>query len=475
MRYRLTALYIITPILILLVSALLMLHILGYRFNLNDREITQGGLLQLDSRPAGATVTVDSKKIDGRTPNRTDLSSGLHTVMMQLDGYRPWQKTVNIDPGRILWLNYARLFPKELQVAELNEFPLTAASLAARNGKVIAVMPRPDQARITLLKIQGDTVKPTELDLPEDLYADKAKSSFQMVAWSEDGRYILMKHRYTNGSEWLSIDTEAIDQSVNATNIAGQAISQVDFMAKNPRQLYVLANQSVRIIDTRSMTISAPIINGVSEFSQSSQGILAYTSVRDAKTNQRTVGYYTKGAAKPYPIRTVYDDGSKVLRIRIGEYVRKQYIALQYGSTVEVNLVALGTSDSTQALTQSSLVTIAVPDTTSTVSFSPANRFVLMVHQGGFMTYDLELGALASTPLRGLDKTYQLDWLDGAMLWSDRGGEIVTYEFDGNNIQEITPVATGQAVVLSNNQKSLYGFRQVDGVLRLVQVSLIAS
>jgi hypothetical protein len=101
MRYRLTALYIITPILILLVSALLMLHILGYRFNLNDREITQGGLLQLDSRPAGATVTVDSKKIDGRTPNRTDLSSGLHTVMMQLDGYRPWQKTVNIDPGRI--------------------------------------------------------------------------------------------------------------------------------------------------------------------------------------------------------------------------------------------------------------------------------------------------------------------------------------------------------------------------------------
>lgn len=91
------------------------------------------------------------------------------------------------------------------------------------------------------------------------------------------------------------------------------------------------------------------------------------------------------------------------------------------------------------------------------------------------MTYDLELGALASTPLRGLDKTYQLDWLDGAMLWSDRGGEIVTYEFDGNNIQEITPVATGQAVVLSNNQKSLYGFRQVDGVLRLVQVSLIAS
>jgi hypothetical protein len=58
------------------------------------------GTLNVDSRPRGATVSVDGRRV-GTTPLRLpDLAAGAHVVQIELQGYRTVRAEVTIERGR---------------------------------------------------------------------------------------------------------------------------------------------------------------------------------------------------------------------------------------------------------------------------------------------------------------------------------------------------------------------------------------
>lgn len=60
---------------------------------------TSGGLT-IESRPAGAVVTIDGRQA-GTTPvTLTDVAPGEHTVRITLPGYRAWTTTVMVEAGK---------------------------------------------------------------------------------------------------------------------------------------------------------------------------------------------------------------------------------------------------------------------------------------------------------------------------------------------------------------------------------------
>jgi len=57
-----------------------------------------GGLV-VDSRPPGASVTIDGAR-RGTTPLTIEsLAPGPHTVLIERPGYRPWSTTINVKAG----------------------------------------------------------------------------------------------------------------------------------------------------------------------------------------------------------------------------------------------------------------------------------------------------------------------------------------------------------------------------------------
>jgi hypothetical protein len=60
----------------------------------------------LKSDPAGADVTLDGKYM-GSTPSTVRLTSGDHTVLIEKAGYKPWQRTVTVNPGGIVSIDAA--------------------------------------------------------------------------------------------------------------------------------------------------------------------------------------------------------------------------------------------------------------------------------------------------------------------------------------------------------------------------------
>lgn len=64
--------------------------------------MTQSGATELaiTSNPEGADIEVDGKFV-GNTPSSVSLPSGEHTVVLQMDGYKQWQRTVATSGGKV--------------------------------------------------------------------------------------------------------------------------------------------------------------------------------------------------------------------------------------------------------------------------------------------------------------------------------------------------------------------------------------
>jgi hypothetical protein len=458
--------------------AFLVFIMLGYQFNQSDGRIEQGGLVQFDTQPDGATVTVDGRKMTTRTPSKLTASAGQHFVTMSRSGYDTWQKAVTVVPGSVLWLNYARLVPTKLTPVSVADFPIVSGANASPNMKVMAVLQAVDTPDITLADITHDTVTTRKLTLPDGSYtvpADSQSQRFSLVRWDPDSRYLLVKHTYdTTRHEWIVVDTRDASRTKNITKLLDVDASDVVFDTNNSHILYAKVGNDVRKVDSDAATLSRPLVRNVAEFSVLDDSTLLYVTLRDPATKKRSIGSYHPGAEKPSPFRSYNDDGKTPLHLAAGKYFGDSFEAVSYGDTVEV---LRGDLPKTVAAAKSlrHVAKFTVQGGVRHLSIVTEGRFVIAQNNSAYTTYDLELKKKTTTTPKGTgDIRAALQWLDDYTLWSDRDGKLRLYEFDGANQHAIMKVTQGLAVSLSPNGKYVYAFsKDKAGTYHLQRVQLI--
>lgn len=486
-RIRFILTYTIVPVIIVSFATVLVLYMLGWRYNVSERTVEQGGLMQFDSRPSGATITINGQQLDrsiiSAVGSRQDMSAGTHTVRMEYEGYQPWQKTVQVESGKILWLNYTRFIPNDIAVDTVAEYESLHDALAAPYGEEkMLLQPQKDQPIFELVETDNsssDEVPRQELTIPADILSDVSgvdidSQEFRMMNWDDDARYVTVQHRFGDKVEWLVVDTDRVDRSQNITTIAERDITNVQFDVRNARAVYVRAGNGLHRVDLSQRVVSERLINNVAEFRQSDEGVITYISTpKSNETAQRTIGYYTPGAARAKAIKTVDNTSLDELQAHIIEYSTKQYYVERQADELSVSEIGLHPSDSTNAARLSNPLSFNLPSAAGTMSVSSDARFVLIQKGASFVTYDLELEKLTTTAQVGDGGTRRVQWLDRHILWSDRGGMLHTYEFDGENGHDIVKVAPGFDVSLSPEGRYLYVVQQRDGAWQLSRARLI--
>lgn len=481
--WRRFASYGATILAIIALVIVFVLLVLGYQFNGKDGKIEQGGLVQFVSQPGGANITIDGIRFGAQTNTKTTLASGSHFITMDREGYQTWSKSVSLAAGSILWLNYARLIPKELPVTKVADLPSVSSSLASDDQKWMLVTPNASQPEFDLFDISQQTPPaPTKLTLPASLYTAPAEGktqSFQPVEWDNGNRYVLVKH-VVDGSptEWLWVDTQGVDNSKNISTTLGASFDDLHFSANNSQAFYGLSSGDVRKVDLGAGTISRPLVSNVETFQLYKDAGILFTTKVDAATKQRAVGYVLDGDATPTVLQTVTDDGTTPYRIAIGEYFGTTYVAISYGDELTVRSGSLPKTVNELQLMQS-VATETSRQPIARLSIDTGGRFVLGESTDQYLVYDLELHKLTQTAYKGAASAtpsqQPLGWIDGYMPWSDRGGELRLYEFDGANQHDIMPVAQGQAVTLARGGTYLYGISApgTDGHQALERVTLV--
>lgn len=461
---------------VLTIVGVLMLIILGYSFNEKDNRIEQGGLLQFASKPSGASVLLDGVALGSRTPNKVTADAHNHSVTMNLDGYRPWSKTIDLKPGMVGWLSYTRLIPTDTKAEKLRTTPTLAAALASPDDKWMALVDDATKPSIVIADLDNDTVKYKTLDIPTAVTTQPEAGktqTFTLDSWSHNGQFILVKHTYDDvKTEWISVDRENANKAKNITAELGVAADKIVFAAENGRSVYAKTNDIVRKIDLDSETLSRPLINNIDDFSVYQFSTLLYTTKVDPATKLRSVGYINEGMDEAQTLGTYPDDG-KTLRVATSVYFNKRYLAVAHGQNVVVSQGFLPRGADKGSLKTVSKFTMDTP--VQWLQTSTNGRFVVAQSGATFTTRDLELGKTDTTTLKGTAPALQREqsWLDPFMTWSDNDGTLRLYEFDGANQQDIGTVAPGYDVTYSPNDKYLYSIGHDTEGYSLQRVRLI--
>lgn len=474
------AIYTTMSVAVTTLVAVLVFFMLGYQINRADGRIEQGGLVQFDTRPGGADVTIDGKNLGTRTASRKTMTSGQHFITMQRAGYQTWQKSIDVVPGSVLWLTYARLVPQELKPATVTTFNALAGTLVSPNSETMAIKEDAVTPTIQLANLTRDEVELTNLDIPATSYtapaADRTQT-FSLEKWNGSSRYLLVKHTYDDTKiEWLVVDTDNVAETKNITTLLGVDATTITFNPNNSNQVYALVDNNVRKIDLNAATLSGPLVANVAEFSIYNNDTILYVTRPDTATSMRSVGYLDEGASKARVLRSYTDNGQTPLHLAVGKYFDDHYVAISYGHVVEVMKGSLSKSDASTASAFTSLATMALSSDVQYLSIVTNGRFVIAQEAKSYTVYDIELKKTTTTALQGDTPAAptELRWLDPYTVWSDRSGKLRMYEFDGANQHDIMPLAAGYSATYSPNGKYLYGIsKSADDKFDLSRVRML--
>lgn len=473
LRIQLTFVYTLMVIAVVSIVAILILVIQGYRYNRFDGKLEQGGLVQFNSRPSGATVTVDSVTLANKTASKVTLTSGSHTIGMSREGYSSWKKDVVVRPGSVLWLNYALLFPNSPKVETAAQYTTVVTSaLPSPNQKRMAVVADADLPEVQLTTLGSTKPETVKVVIPDAAFTTPATGiaqSFTLLSWDKDSNKVLIRHSYGDKNEYLSLDTRD-GKARNVSTELGVEVKKIAYARGDSNVLYALTTANeLRRINMSSSTVSGPLASDVADFTINEDTVIVYTTLADVD-GKRVVGYVSSGSNKAKVI-TSYTGGDSTLLASTGNYYGDHYFAVLHGTTLKVFKGDFPSSESASAPTLAQVASLTMADGAEYVGFSPNNnRMVYVAKSTQIVTYDLELRSHALTTLQD-PLTRDVQWLDDYHLFAV-GENGYYYDYDGTNGQLFASNTLDQPVTLSDNDKYIYYFTSGEKGTKLQRVKL---
>lgn len=469
---------VITIVAVLVIVTGTILFILGYRLDGSQGRIEQGALVQFESVPSAAWVTIDGKLTNTRTASKQSVLAGMHSFIVSKDGYSPWAKSLDIKAGTLNWLDYIRLVPRDLKPETVASYTTVHAEKASPDLRTLIIQEKPDTPAFQLVDLRAQDIKTSTLSLPAEVYSDATTAGVQHVfmldRWDVGGRYMLLKHTYSGKSEWIVLDTQNAAASINITRLLSIDVADLRFSGTNGKILYGLMSDGViRKLDLSAATISRGLVTNVNKFDLFETNVITYVGLDPNNTAKQVVGVYREGDEAPHVLRTV-DSLETPLAIDATRYYSDYYVAIAEGTKVTVLAGLYPTSGLIGSTTLATYAEFTTSSNVDQLSFSAKGAFLLVQSGLSFIGYEIEhkrqtLGTIETSETQA----HALQWLDEAYLWATYDGHLSIREFDGTNVHVINAAEPGFDVTLSQNGRYLYSITKSESTYQLQRVKLI--
>jgi hypothetical protein len=84
----------------------------GYRWNPKKNAIERNGTLILDTTPAGASIYLNGESVSDKTPvTIQNVAPGTYHIRFEKQGFHPWEKTLDVRPEYVTFVNDVDLWP----------------------------------------------------------------------------------------------------------------------------------------------------------------------------------------------------------------------------------------------------------------------------------------------------------------------------------------------------------------------------
>lgn len=450
-----TAQYALLTFLVVAGTIILVLAGQGYDFDRSSGEIIQNGLLLVNSRPENAQLTINGQVESDLTPGRFPLPTGDYELSLSLEGYQPWSKKINVAPNSVEWVYYPLLIPSELSSERVGVWrDLSFVSQSFDAGRVL-VRQASDEPVFRLLELDEQSISSDEaLELPASVAGNNI-GTFAALEWSGNSRFVLLTHKRGSTTQFIRLDTEQPNESVNLSTFFDLSLSELQFIDSNPNNLYGLSGGDLRRLDINAQTISAPLVREVADFALMRDQFLLYLATTDGQLQLGLID----GDNPPKILESNLDGSASRYRVDIGEFDRQLHVALLDTRTDEVRIWRdPHTTQDAKPMTQISASGAAE------LTFSRNGQFVLAQGGGSFASYDLDRDREFhfETPFaKGSDELAV--WMDGyRLLGFDKANLMHVFEFDGTNALPLVRAEPNLGIFFAGDFRGMYSVAPPD-------------
>ncbi len=444
-KIRLYIGYFLMAVALSMATLILLFQAFGYDFNRKTGEVIQNGLVFVNSYPESARILINGK-YKSTTNARFVLPADQYTIKLERTGYRPWQRTFELEGSIVERLTYPFIFPNQLAPKDIRPYTSLPAFATQSPDRHWLLIEQPGQlTSFDVVDLNSKDSTTTNFTLPEGLLSSTAgDQKLSLVEWSTDNRHVLLSHTFPPdaqnpiGQEFIMVDRQDPTQSFNVNRVFGTAsLTQVALRDKKFDQLYLLdSSNTLKRADVSSRQ-TTPLATQVRAFKGYGDDILLYV---------------TEEGAVPDKALAVVRQGNDVYKL--SDLPRSNLYAVDLAQYDGHWYMAVGTDTDHRAViyrdpfddiarkTPRPAVPIAVLrlQQFQYLSFSANARFIGAQGGSEFSIYDAEHERQYryDTKLK-VPAGYKATWMDGFryMVVND-AGQVVVFDYDGINTQTLT-------------------------------------
>lgn len=176
----------------------------GYRWNAKKGMIERNGTLILDTQPPDASISLNGEMIPERTPvTLQNVAPGTYHIKLERDGYTSWEKTLDVRPERVTFVNDVWLWPR---VSPVLRHEANAHTLAVSpNGRLIAWVETKEGTSQLVMRDQFTALVQGAADDGNSIiknFSAHSPTGTVQLEWNESSTAILV--RDTAGHAWFA-------------------------------------------------------------------------------------------------------------------------------------------------------------------------------------------------------------------------------------------------------------------------------
>lgn len=455
---------------------LVVIFTMGFDIDPKTGEVIRKGLIILDAHPETTNITINGEP-RGQTKARITMPEGQYDISLQRDGYRTWNRSIVLEGSSIAQLVYAFLFPVDLlstTEASYTAKPLLTSQSPDRRWYLVS---RPGElASFDVYDLNSADTASSTITLPTDILTFSGENHVLSAAeWSTDNRHVLIKHTWSQGSEYIVIDRDQPLLSLNITKIfPNLPVSQMTLRDKSPDEFYAYigSTKSLVRLNVRSRQVTA-LLRDVTSFKPYKDKTVLYT--KTIPDNKDKVSVHILDDGTEYKLQEL--PVAKSYMLDLAEYDRTLYVVA--GSPVdgkvyiyESPLLQISNSISKRAVPYR---VMAVKKGYST-AFSQNARFISLHGPNEVVVHDAE----EQKQYRYIHDVHlspgqELKWMDGHRLYAVDEKKTVVMDFDGSNQQELLPTDPGFLPVFNRDYDVMFQIKSVEKQFNFQRVNLVVS
>jgi hypothetical protein len=477
-RKRLLLGYLLMAVALSLAAWLVLISAQGFSYDRKTGDIIQNGTVFVNSQPVSANVYLDGILQGNKTSTRLVLpGSKQYGVKLTADGYRDWTRTFTLTGGSIERLVYPLLIPKTLTTTENQLYASTPGLITQSLDKRWLLIQQPGQTYVfDVYDLNNLAAAPAILTIPSSILTDPTKpATLTALQWAGDNKHLLFERTYDSGTEFLMIDINNIDSSLNINSTLTVAPTSVTLRDKKSDLLYIYdaTGGVVRLGDLKNRTVSGAIVSNVIAYKSYGTDVILYATKTGAETGKVDVRIRENDKAS-YLLRSVPEATAYLLDVDQFDGTPYYVVGTNLDDAVFVYIDPLPTlkGQRNKALLIPSVLRLTSPQF---VSFSPDSHLIAAQSGDNFVVYDIEGDRQFKVTVHAADPTKKVAWMDGFRFKATDKNQSYIVDFDGSNEQVLVP-SLANGAFFSPDTKSVLTLapsKTVTGRFSLTQTSLI--